>query len=357
MGVALRKEKLANGRFSLYLDIYISKNNHHQKRLGITLIPEKTASDKKLNQESTRLAEMIRNEYESEILHNRYGKEHPGKKFNYSFLEYFDAIVKQRYETGVNYDTWLSVQKHLLIFTNKKLKFSDINETWMENFRAYLLRKVSQNSAHTYFNKIKRAVHTAFRDRIIETDYALNVTSPKQVNTKREFLTVNELKMLVDHECRDEQLKTAFIFSCLTGLRWSDVANLKWENVHLIDNVNYIIFTIKKTKDSEMLPISQEARDLLGEAGFEHDKIFKGLRYSAWNNSVLSNWVLSSGIKKYITFHCARHTHATLLLNSGVDIFTVSKMLGHREVRTTQIYAKIVNETKVEAVNKLPNLF
>jgi len=109
MGVALRKEKLANGRFSLYLDIYISKNNHHQKRLGITLIPEKTASDKKLNQESMRLAEMIRNEYESEILHNRYGKEDPGKKFNYSFLEYFDAIVKQRYETGVNYDTWLSV--------------------------------------------------------------------------------------------------------------------------------------------------------------------------------------------------------------------------------------------------------
>ena len=95
----------------------------------------------------------------------------------------------------------------------------------------------------------------------------------------------------------------------------------------------------------------------MGQKRADNERVFIGLKYSAWHNVGLSKWVMRAGITKHITFHCARHTNATLLLNKGVDIFTVSKMLGHSEVRTTQIYAKLANKAKVEAVEKLPSLF
>ena len=66
--------------------------------------------------------------------------------------------------------------------------------------------------------------------------------------------------------------------------------------------------------------------------------------------------MLKAGITKNITFHCARHTHATLLLTNGVDIYTVSKLLGHKEIKTTQVYARIIDEKKKEAVNKIPSI-
>lgn len=121
---------------------------------------------------------------------------------------------------------------------------------------------------------------------------------------------------------------------------------------------NELIFRQQKTKGMEYLPISEQALDLMGPRGYadEEDRIFKGLKYSAYMNVGLFEWIARAGIKKKITFHCARHTHAVLLLENGTDIYTVSKMLGHRELKTTQIYAKIVDSKKMDAVNSLPKL-
>jgi site-specific recombinase XerD len=78
-----------------------------------------------------------------------------------------------------------------------------------------------------------------------------------------------------------------------------------------------------------------------------------GLEYSAYNNTLLREWVKEAGITKYITFHCFRHTYATLQLSLGTDIYTVSKLLGHRELKTTQIYAKVIDKVKREAADKI----
>jgi integrase len=356
MTVKLRADKLSKGRKSLYLDIYVDQKTT-QKRLGIYLLPEKTISDKKRNQEHLRLAEIIRNEYESDLLNKRLGKDKPQEKFNNCFVEYFDSMVKSRYETGVNYNTWMSVQKHLIEFTKGSVKFDDVNENWLESFKSFLLnKKLANNSCHNYFNKIKRAIHTAYRERIIDRNPANYVSAPKETISKREFLTEEELKRLSKEECRIPIMKRAFFFSVLTGLRWSDVQNLKWKDVRVDNGECFLVFTQRKTKDSERLPINEEALSLLKDRGEDLDRVFVGLKYSAWNNMALSQWMIKADIKKHITFHCARHTNATLLLNSGVDIFTVSKMLGHREVRTTQVYAKLANKAKVEAISKLPKL-
>lgn len=358
MTVKLKADDLAKGRKSLYLDVYIDQNTMYRKGLQMYLDNPTTPETRRKNKEIKKLAEAVRNQYELDLLNKKYGNVNPQEKFNYSFLEYFDVIVKQRYETGVNYYTWDSVQKHLNKFTKGTLSFEDVTESWMESFKSYLTKKgLAQNTCHTYFNKVKKAIHTAHREGIIDKNPAYNVTSPKMINTKREFLTEAELLRLKDVECRYPILKKAFFFSVLTGLRWSDVQNLKWKDIREVEGQNYLVFTQQKTKQSERLPINNEARGLMGERRADKERVFVGLKYSAWHNVGLSQWVMRTGITKHITFHCARHTNATLLLNKGVDIFTVSKMLGHSEVRTTQIYAKLASKAKVEAVEKLPSLF
>ena len=142
-------------------------------------------------------------------------------------------------------------------------------------------------------------------------------------------------------------MKRAALFSALTGLRFSDIKNLVWAELEFIEGNGYFIqFKQQKTKGVEMMPISDQAYSLLGESKDPNDKVFEGLNYSAYENKHLSNWIKAAGITKDITFHCFRHTFATLQLSGGTDIYTVSKMLGHRELKTTQIYAKIIDQTK-----------
>jgi integrase len=143
----------------------------------------------------------------------------------------------------------------------------------------------------------------------------------------------------------------------MTGLRFSDIRNLTWNEIEYIKGNGYFIhFKQQKTKGIEVLPISEQAYKLLGEkgeAGETKRKVFQGLHYSAYVNQQLTNWIKKAEIKKHITFHCFRHSFATLQLSNGTDIYTVSKLLGHRELKTTQVYAKIIDRTKREAVDKI----
>jgi integrase len=170
----------------------------------------------------------------------------------------------------------------------------------------------------------------------------------------REFLTLEELQAAAKVECEMPVLKNAFIFSALTGLPWSDIEKLVWSEVqHSEQSGYYIRFRQKKTKGAETLPISEQAFQLLGERRKPEEKVFEGLYYSAWHNLKLREWVMKAGITKHITFHCARHTYATLQITLGTDIYTVSKLLGHRYLKTTEIYAKVIDHKKQEAANKI----
>ena len=137
-------------------------------------------------------------------------------------------------------------------------------------------------------------------------------------------------------------------------MRWSDVQKMTWAEVQFSNEIgHYIRFRQKKTKGAETQPISEQAFELLGERTIPDERVFVGLKYSAWHNLKLQQWVMKAGISKTITFHCARHTYATLQLTLGTDIYTVSKLLGHKDLKTTQIYAKIIDERKKEAANKI----
>ncbi len=353
MTVTIRKRQLKEkGKYALYLDLY-SNGKQSQENLKLYLENEKgNPVIKQMNKQTLAIAEKIKVERLHQIQNEGFGFKQPEKKYN-TYNQFFLELLKERRRTGINQCTWESIYKHLNNY-NKSILFTEINDRYLEEFKSYLSNKLSINSASSYFNIVKHTIHEAFRRRLIKEDYAIRVKCIKQVDTNREYLTFEEVKLLINTECRYEVLKRAFLFSCLTGLRWSDVHNLKWKDVRDIDGTPHIVFTQKKTKNAEVLPISLNAIELIGDKGDDNDRVFIGLRYSAYFNTALLVWVVNAGIKKHITFHCARHTNAVLLLNNGVDIYVVSKMLGHKELKTTSIYAKVMNKTKIEAVEKLP---
>ena len=206
----------------------------------------------------------------------------------------------------------------------------------------------------SYFNKIKAALKQAYSDGILQSDLNKKVKPIKEAETRREPLTIEELNSLIKTHCNNPLLKRAALFSALTGLRWSDIEKLKWGEVEFVKGRGYFLnFDQEKTEGVEVHPISEQAFQILGERGGQGDRVFEGLKYSAFQNKQLYQWIGAAGITKDITFHNFRHTYATLQLANGTDIYTVSKLLGHKSIKTTQIYTKVVDETKRKAANRI----
>ena len=178
----------------------------------------------------------------------------------------------------------------------------------------------------------------------------------KAAEVKRDYLTLEEIKALAATPCKYPCLKRSFLFSCLTGLRKSDIEKLTWGEVHKQGEYTRIIFKQKKTGGQEYLDITPQAEKYLGEPGQADELVFAGFSYGSYTSLELRRWCMASGIEKDITFHCARHTFAVLMLDLGADIYTVSKLLGHRELATTQIYAKVLDRNKQKAVSLIPDI-
>ncbi|MBK6544266.1 MAG: site-specific integrase [Saprospiraceae bacterium] len=364
MKVTLRRRKKGKNE-SLYLDYY-DGGKRWSEYLELYLIPEPVKGKLskeilKSNRSTLEQAEAIRSKRHLEIHNGNYGFQDKGKMKG-SFVSFVELLVRKRNSSKGNYDNWDSALKHLKKYVKTDVSFEQINKHWLEGFKEYLSKnaitpshkKLSPNSQVSYFNKIRAALREAYNSRIIQRNPCDEVKGIKSEETERGFLTIEELEAVANAECELPILKRAFLFSALTGLRWSDINKLVWEDVqHSNENGHYIRFQQQKTKGSETQIISDQALDLLGKRGELKDRVFVGLRYSAWHNLKLQQWVMRAGISKTITFHCARHTYATLQLSLGTDIFTVSKLLGHKDLRTTQIYTKIFDEKKKEAANKI----
>jgi integrase len=369
MKVTVREKKISGGRKSLYLDFYppiIHPDTGKPTRrefLGLYVFERpKSDPEKQQNKETRYLAESIRAKRQIELQAGVYGFWSQAKRRT-DFLAYFRSLAEARKDSPNNYENWMSAYNYLEKFTKGHCKIGDIDEKFCDDFREFLLNshslrrsksKLAQNTAMSYFDKLRAALKQAFNDKLIADNPARRVKGIKQAETQREFLTLEELQALARTECEIPELKRAALFSALTGMRWSDIEKLVWSEVHRSESNGCLIrFTQKKTKGAETLPISEQAYQILGERGEPNENIFKGLTYSAWLNMKLAQWAMKAGITKHITFHCFRHTFATLQLTMGTDIYTVSKMLGHRELKTTQVYAQIIDKLKVEAASKI----
>lgn len=373
--VTLRKKPISMGkRISLYLDyyppIYDAATNEFTRRefLRLYLITRPTnAIDKIVNEENLNTAKMIQVRRQTELMKDDiYTEFEKGllqiKEIgSMSFMPYFQKQADKK--IGTNYDIWEYAMGYFRDFLDRDdITFSEITSVLVEDFRDYMLqakskrmpdRKLSNNSAQSYFNKLKATLKQAYKEGLLHVDINRQVDYIKEQETQRNFLYLEEAQRLFVTDCPKEVVKSAGLFSILTGMRYSDIEKLEWSEIEYSQyDGPFIRFKQQKTDRQQTLPISEHAFELLGDRKTPQQKVFDGLR--KWDiDRFIPIWTAAAGITKHITFHCFRHTYATLQLNLGTDIFTVSKLLGHKSVRTTQVYTKIIDKTKRESTGRI----
>ena len=323
------------------------------------------------DQEACIFADKVRDlrqhEYDNQSLYTETEAEQAAQneRSKCDFIKYFEDLRDKRHQNSsksirVNWDREVKLMK---MFTEgKPMIFSTIDMNLLEDYKNFLINApqggskkgtITRNTASTYFSIFKAGLHQAFIDGYLTVDIAAKAKNIAYSDKQREYLTIDELNTLAATPCDRPIMKRASLFSALTGMRHSDIQKLKWKEI-IKDGEHYrILFTQQKTKGVQYMPISDQAYQLCGERGEPDRLVFEGLQDPSWINKPLERWIKAAGITKHITFHCFRHTYATLQLTNGTDIYTVSKMLGHTKVTTTQIYAKIVDEKKEQAADTI----
>ncbi len=358
--VKLRRKKITKGRQSLYLEYYppirdtSTMKMVNKEFLGI-YIYENPANQvqRDYNEEVLLKAEGIQAQRIQSLLNEEFGFLDK-RRMKGDFLEYYRTFLLDKNKK------WEFVYKHFEAFTNRKCTFGEVNVDLCRRFRQYLLnathlknstQKLDTNSAAGYFSTFRALLKIAYRDKMIKENVNDFLEKIEHEEVRKEYLTFDELKMLAATDCEYPVLKNASLFSCLTGLRLSDILQLEWAHILPASDGGYCLrIRTEKTSTETTLPISDEALELCGTPS--NGKVFKGFQRSMAQYP-LKKWINQAGITKKITFHGFRHTFATLQIALGTDIFTVSKMLTHKNVSTTQIYAELVNEKKRESANKI----
>jgi len=387
--VTLRFRRLDTGKESLYLDFYPPITDietgkpSRREYLGMLVIPLKNRQGELLkdkneknrysqtDMETIRIAEMICNNRQNELNKANIYTDAEAEilkakeRSKGDFIKYFKQLADDKNES--NRCSWISVFKHLVAYTQKTdnrdfIRFCDVTLQWCEGFKDYLLKtkrigsdkmQLSTNTAAMYLIKFKIALKSAFRYGYLPKNINADLKSIKEVETQRDFLTLDELKKLVVTPCTNDVLKRSALFSALTGLRHSDIIKTKWSEINDSDGKFTLRYKIKKTLMYHELPIGEEAMQFCGKRQEPETLVFEGLKYSAYENKALAQWIGLAGITRNITFHCFRHTFATLQLASDTQITTIQKMLGHKKIETTMVYAKTLEEAKREAANKI----
>lgn len=370
--IRLRSKMLANGNKSLYLDMY-QNGKREYLFLRLYLIPETDQAAKVMNQNTLQAANAIKAQKIIELSNGTAGLNSTAVKSKIKLSDWLDNYrdtVKKRRPNSDYFFRLTSLKNHLSRYkANVMLK--DVDKEFCEGFINHLLtapgsykaEPMKRSTAQSYIMVLNAALNMAVREELMRANPLMNIDAadkPHGGQSMREYLTVEEVKMLMARPCRprDKATKMAFLFSCFCGLRYSDVAGLKWGNIEETNGNFTAKIIIKKTEQPLYVPLSAEALRWMPERGTaaDTDKVFNLPNYQGVRRC-LRIWLEDVGINKHITFHIARHTFATLMLTLGADLYTTCKLLGHSKVTTTQIYAKIVDTKKVEAVNLVNDIF
>lgn len=366
--VRIRRKAIKGGGYSLYLDIYMDGHRSYEF-LKMYLIPERTREDKERNKETLRLADAIKAQRIVDIQRGRFGF---GQKQGASipFYDYYRRCAERHGANVERGNNWRSCLRLMQRYDGREtLRLQDVTVQWLKGFKAFLdtdkaaydglpsARAYTENAKRAYFNKLRACLNQAVKDGLLQASPMAKVENYRETTGTRMYLTIDEVRWLAAKPCGNDIVKRAFLFSCLTGLRSSDVRALRWSDVQQQGRFVRIIFTQKKTGGQEYLDISDEAAHWMGERDAVADaRVFALLPEVGCCNRHIARWVQACGIRKHITFHCARHTFAVMMLDLGADIYTVSKLLGHSNLATTQIYAKVLDRKKQEAVRLIPRI-
>ena len=352
--VKVRLRRMSNGTYSIVLDYhYYNKGKEFRERKALSIYIK--GAKKSYTEDKNKIDEalIIRNNYEK-VVHQKKRNIYNEDKPIYLY-EWVDSFMNKQTKRN-SMKVWRSSIRHLKLYQKKDMLLKDVNKQFCEGFAQYLkeCEVINQNTAHTYFTRFKIAINQAYEDDIIHRNFAHKITI-KKTEGRREYLTIEEIRLLSDMLYVNENVKRAFLFMCFTGLRLSDILALKFSDIIKENNHHYIAFDDIKTNEFNKIPMHTNAIDIYNYEKENHNSEYvfdlpceSTIRYH------IKNMVIKADINKHITPHCGRHTFATLSINNYIDIYTLSKFLGHNDVKVTQIYAKLIDKKKDEAINKIP---
>lgn len=347
--VRLRSRKLKRGGASLYLDIY-HKGLRRYEYLRLYLREERTPMDRQQNSETMRVAEAMRARRMIELQRRAADLPMPSERTVGSLVR--EWVEKRREKTAGTYEVWSCWERQLTPFRGLDTSLKDLDKEWWVAYVKWVRSlDLKESTQRHYLTRMRCILNKGERDGLIAAAPCKGeriATAPK---AERVWLTVEEIRLLKEHSQGDRIRESAFLFGCVTGLRYSDIQALKWEDIR----GRKMALRIRKTHRIEYMDLSGQALEIIGAPG--SGPVFPGLsKRSKHENYYLQKWAKAAGIGKHISFHTSRHTFAVLMLSAGVDIYTLSRLLGHHSVTTTQIYADIVDARKAEAVEMMPIL-
>lgn len=367
--VRLREKELANGVRSLYLDIYVNGKRSYEF-LKLYLIPETNPQAKVQNENTMRAANTIKLNRILEITNNKAGLKNTSVRAKMLLKDWMETFRQAQEQKGVKDQKLIHNTVHALTAYNINVAMRDVNRDYIlgltnflrNDYRSPRGKKLKDYSVINYLGCLRNALNMAVREDVIADNPIMKLSAQDKVKapeSQREYLTVEEVQQLEATDSPYPHIKQAFLFACYTGLRCSDVRSITWGKI-VKDGEKYRLHTVMfKTKRPFYIPLSKKAMQWMPERGdkTDDDLIFENIPVQVNTKLYLQPWLDKAGITKPITFHCSRHTFGTMMLTLGADIYTTSKLMGHTKVEVTQIYAKIINKKKDDAVSLIDQAF
>lgn len=384
--VRLKGRKAASGNVILYLEYY--RHGVMQRYYpGLKLEPETMDGIRLRNDETMRKArDLAREQNERAALDPLAFRLDSSKDKRMLLYDYIvrmaDEKERQQGTLRSSAYTLLALAKHVQAHDQRNgapVRLCDVDANYIGSFIEYLkeapnnnylqpksrknrerkqLPTLSENTRYNNYKRLQTVINDAVKKKLIPDNPfdTYDGEKPRNDTSTREFLTREEVELLAATPCRSATVKRAFLFCCFTGLRFSDVSRITGTNISVTQGHVLLTFKAEKTEKIQYVFLPDVAVQCLPSRYASNTLLFP-LGSNDHTNLLLARWVKDAGISKRITFHCSRHTAATLSLSNGTPLAVVSRLLGHSMVSTTQIYAKIVDTALIDLAKKQDELF
>lgn len=373
--VRLQLRQRAGGKQVVYLEFYKEGVRTYERIPDMVIVPETDQKAIKANQVVLAKAEKICRQRKREMLKAQKQEalinDNEKQERKLSLLDWIGRYEEIQKSRGVrDLSSIRSLRRFLSLYRNEEVALEDVGIPYCLGFIAFLKtgyktkdgKTLSGKTGFNVLGQLRTSLSIAVNEGVIRVNPITKLNASEKIipkETVREYLTIDEVKRLIDTPCDKDIVKRAFLFSCNCGLRRGDILALRWKDITFDDGAWRVCTRMKKTANLVYIPLPKQAMRWLGSNPGERDGeelVFSGLSAGTISDQ-LSAWVEKAGIKgKHVTFHVARHTYATMLITLGVDLYTVSKLLGHSSIRHTQRYAKIIDSVKDRTVGLMDEM-